>query len=558
MNSKLNDPENNLNSESNPSAAENPAENPAKEMQERAERAASEPTSGNAPGNTESVESPENSFEAQNAHLEKNAGENPESQNQGDGIPNSGIPGNGIPGNGIRNEIRDEGTPNGGIPNSPFPSGSNGGFDRPTPSYPPSAPPQSSGKNSKKGLVIALSVVSALLVLVLMLFAGTALHALLEEWNDRIESGKDPLEGIFDTSPSKDSSPSASPSPTPVASYDQNQWVNTENAGNENAIVRVAATCSPSIVTVNVTTATAKGSGSGVIWTGDGYIVTNNHVVEDAVSLYVTLENGDKYPATCIARDPETDLALLRIHVKGLLPVIQGNGSEVLVGETAIVIGNPLGTLANSVTSGIVSALARDITLDGTVMHLMQVTAAINPGNSGGGCFNAEGQLIGIVNSKKSATSVEGIGFAIPIETVKTTIGKMIEEDDSTLRKSLGITQCYEITKENYSNYSNATLISKMEELSGAPVYGLIVASDGMVDYAESDNTFAYGDLIKTIDGKEIRTLNEVNELLEGKEKGEELTVVVSRLVSQSYGFMQNKYSLQAVTLKIRVIEMYR
>ena len=153
---------------------------------------------------------------------------------------------------------------------------------------------------------------------------------------------------------------------------------------------------------------------------------------------------------------------------------------------------------------------------------------------------------------------MEEIGFAIPIETVKTTIGKMIEEDYSTLRKSLGITQCYEITKENYSNYSNATLISKMEELSGAPVYGLIVASDGMVDYAESDNTFAYGDLIKTIDGKEIRTLNEVNELLEGKEKGEELTVVVSRLVSQSYGFMQNKYSLQAVTLKIRVIEMYR
>ena len=545
MNSKLNDPENNLHSESNPSAAENPAENPAKEMQERAEGAASEPTSGNAPGNTESVESPENPFETQVAPPEKNAGENPESQNQGDGIP-----GGGIPGNETRNEIRDERTPNGGIPNSPFPSGSNGGFDRPTPSYPPSAPPQSSGKSSKKGLVIALSIVSALLVLVLMLFAGTAFHALLEEWNDRIESGKNPLEGIFDTSPSKDSSPSASPSPTPVASYDQNQWVNSENAGNENAIVRVAATCSPSVVTVNVTTATAKGSGSGVIWTSDGYIVTNNHVVEDAVSLYITLENGDKYPATCIARDPETDLALLRIHVKGLLPVTQGNGSEVLVGETAIVIGNPLGTLANSVTSGIVSALARDITLDGTVMHLMQVTAAINPGNSGGGCFNAEGQLIGIVNSKKSATSVEGIGFAIPIETVKTTIGKMIEEDDSTLRKSLGITQCYEITKENYSNYSNATLISKMEELSGSP--------DGMVDYAESDNTFAYGDLIKTIDGKEIRTLKEVNELLEGKEKGEELTVVVSRLVSQSYGFMQNKYSLQEVTLKIRVIEMYR
>lgn len=510
MNSQLNNSENNLHSESNPSSTESSVENSEKEKQKDTD-AAPEPISRNTPPNPGSTE---------------------------------GV----MPGNEVRNEE---------APNSPFSSGTNGCF-RPASSCPPSASLQSSGKSSKKGLIIALSIVSTLLALVLAAFAGTAFHALLEDWNEHGEPSRNPSNGILETSPSDDSSSAASPSPTPVTSYDQNQWVNTKNAGSENAIVRVAATCSPSVVTVNITTATSKGSGSGVIWTSDGYIVTNNHVVEEALSIYVTLENGDEYPATCISRDAETDLALLRIHVSGLLPVTQGDGNEVLVGETAIVIGNPLGTLANSVTSGIVSALARDITLDGTVMHLMQVTAAINPGNSGGGCFDANGKLIGIVNSKKSATSVEGIGFAIPIETVKTTIKKMIEEDDSTLRKSLGITQCYEITKDNYSNYSNATLISKMEELSGSPVYGLLVISDGMVDYVNSDNTFAYGDLIKTIDGKEIRTLSEVNELLESKEKGAKLTVVVSRLVSQSYGFMQTRYSIQEVTLQLRVIEMYR
>jgi serine protease Do len=173
------------------------------------------------------------------------------------------------------------------------------------------------------------------------------------------------------------------------------------------------------------------GAGSGVIISADGYIVTNNHVVEGASSITVRLANGEKYAASLIGTDSQTDLAIIKIEASGLALAVLGDSANLVVGEMSIAVGNPLGELGGTVTSGIISALDREITIDGETMSLLQTDAAINPGNSGGGLFNISGQLVGVVNAKSmsssSGTAVEGIGFAIPINTVKPVINNLIE-----------------------------------------------------------------------------------------------------------------------------------
>src|SRR5699024_342301 len=146
----------------------------------------------------------------------------------------------------------------------------------------------------------------------------------------------------------------------------------------------------------------SSGAGSGVILTQDGYIVTNHHVIEDANSITVRTRSGDEYNASLVGSDEQSDLAVLKIDATGLTPAVLGDSTTLEVGELAIAIGNPLGELGGSVTSGIISALDREMTIDGQTMTLLQTDAAVNPGNSGGGLFNANGDLIGIVNAKSS------------------------------------------------------------------------------------------------------------------------------------------------------------
>jgi serine protease Do len=160
----------------------------------------------------------------------------------------------------------------------------------------------------------------------------------------------------------------------------------------------------------------STGAGSGVIISEDGYIVTNDHVISGAQSIKVRLSNDQEYIATLIGSDRRTDLAVLKIDAEGLQPATMGHSSALQVGQTAIAIGNPLGKLGGTVTRGIVSGLKREINVEGSSMVLMQTDASINRGNSGGGLFDESGALIGIVNAKATGDSVEGIGFAIPIE----------------------------------------------------------------------------------------------------------------------------------------------
>ena len=171
----------------------------------------------------------------------------------------------------------------------------------------------------------------------------------------------------------------------------------------------------------------STGAGSGVIISSDGYIVTNDHVISGAQAIKVRLTGEQEFEATLIGTDSRTDLAVLKIDAEGLQPAIFGHSSDLLVGQTSIAIGNPLGELGGTVTAGIISALDREITIDGETMSLLQTDAAVNPGNSGGGLFNLYGELIGVVNAKSSGSEIEGLGFAIPIDTAKIVIEQLIE-----------------------------------------------------------------------------------------------------------------------------------
>ena len=184
-------------------------------------------------------------------------------------------------------------------------------------------------------------------------------------------------------------------------------------------------------------------SGSGFIYTADGYIVTNQHVVANASSINVTLYNGDTYPATLVGSDSDYDVAVLKIDAKDLPAVTLGSSTDVNVGDTVLAIGNPLGELTFSMSQGIVSCVNRAINVEGTPFNMIQVDASINPGNSGGPLMNLYGEVVGIVSAKYSSyanTTVEGLGFAIPINDVQSIIKDIIENGSVGNKAYMAIT----------------------------------------------------------------------------------------------------------------------
>ena len=207
-------------------------------------------------------------------------------------------------------------------------------------------------------------------------------------------------------------------------------------SGTELTAADIASMTANSVVEITTETVTTdswmqqyvtNGAGSGVIISQDGYIVTNNHVIDGANKITVRLKSGTTYTATLVGTDSETDVAMLKIKATGLTPAVIGDSDSLKVGDTAIAIGNPLGQLGGTVTEGIISALDRELVIDGKTMRLMQTDAAINPGNSGGGLFNDQGELIGIVVAKSSGSDVEGLGFAIPVNTAKTVAAELTQ-----------------------------------------------------------------------------------------------------------------------------------
>lgn len=257
-----------------------------------------------------------------------------------------------------------------------------------------------------------------------------------------------------------------------------------------------------------------EGAGSGVIISTDGYIVTNNHVIEGSRKITVTLKNGESYQANLIGRDDETDLAVLKIAANGLTPVVYGDSSNLQVGDLSVIIGNPLGNLGGTVTAGIVSALDRSITIDGKNMTLLQTDASINPGNSGGGMFNDNGELVGIVVAKSSGSDVEGLGFAIPVNKVRKIAQELADYGYVRGRVDTGMTFIDLTSMRNAIFY-------------GVQNLGIYVKS---VDTELAGSCgFKSGDMIYYVDDKQIQTAEDLTNAFDGYEVGDSVEITVIR-----------------------------
>lgn len=237
-------------------------------------------------------------------------------------------------------------------------------------------------------------------------------------------------------SPSKTVIYQAPNTSTPLNASDKGLSIQEIAARNLNSVVEIQTEDVSGFLNQ---TYVQQGAGSGVIFSEDGYIITNNHVIDNASQITVKLHNGESYTATLVGKDSKTDLAVLKIEATGLISATLGDSDAVNVGDVVVAIGNPLGQLGGSVTDGIISALNRSITLSNETMNLLQTNAQVSPGNSGGGLFDGNGNLIGIVVAKSNAADTEGIGFVIPINDVKKVVEEIITHGYVTSRPALGI-----------------------------------------------------------------------------------------------------------------------
>ncbi len=257
-----------------------------------------------------------------------------------------------------------------------------------------------------------------------------------------------------------------------------------------------------------------SGAGSGVIISADGLIITNNHVVSGANAITVTTTDGTEYIAKVIGTDADSDIAVIKVEATDLPFALMGDSDTLVVGQEVLAVGNPLGELGGTVTNGIVSALSRDVRIDGTEMTLIQTNAAVNPGNSGGGLFNLYGELVGIVNAKSSTTSsgtsVEGIGFAIPANTAVKVTEELINYGYVRGKVMLGITYVDVDTSYEAMYYRVSAL-------------GVYIATSEYTDELKP------GDRIVAVDGTEVTYGAEVKAAIKDRAVGDEITVTVVR-----------------------------
>ncbi len=288
-------------------------------------------------------------------------------------------------------------------------------------------------------------------------------------------------------------------------------------------VVEIARKVGPAVVGINTKVqqqtifgmpTTTTGSGSGIILSADGYIVTNNHVIEGASEITILLSDGTELPAKLIGSDARTDLAVLKMEGNNFPYATLGNSSELQVGELAVAIGNPLGNeLAGSVTGGYISALNRSITVDDQKFNLIQTDAAINPGNSGGALVNNYGEVIGINSVKMSASGVEGIGFAIPIDEAKPIIEDLKNDGYVKGRPVIGIAG-RNVTRQDSEYY-------------GIPV-GIYVLE--LTPYSAAEKAgIKTGDVITEVDGVKVETIDELNAEKEKHKAGDSVTLTVLR-----------------------------
>ena len=302
--------------------------------------------------------------------------------------------------------------------------------------------------------------------------------------------------------------------------------VSNEKDGSGLTVAEAAAKAAPSTVEIQTEitqqsygmfggTYTTNAAGSGVIISKDGYIVTNNHVIDGAQKITVKTSDGTEYDAKLIGTDAKSDIAVLKVDANDLTPATLGDSSKISVGDTAIAIGNPLGTLGGTVTDGIISATSRELVVNNESMKLIQTNATINSGNSGGGLFDGNGNLIGIVQSKDSGTSssgatIEGIGFAIPVNDAMEVAEQLIKNGKVTDRATLGVYLQTLTTQQG--NYTPGVYVTNVIDGSGAQAAGLK----------------AY-DKIVGADGKEVSSYPDLSAILKTKKPGDTVDLTIDR-----------------------------
>jgi len=263
-----------------------------------------------------------------------------------------------------------------------------------------------------------------------------------------------------------------------------------------------------------------QGAGSGVIVTKDGYIITCHHVISGASKITVTLENGKEYKAEVIGSDTENDIAVIKIKAKGLTPATYGDSSKLEVGDQVVAIGNPLGSLSGTATTGIISALNRNLTIEDMTLNLFQTDASINPGNSGGGMFDQAGNLIGIVEAKSTGSDIDGLGFATPINKAAKIAKKIIKSGGSIGDNSL---------KDTPDAVIGVMVREVAEDLAQQYGYshgGLLVQS--ITNPAARMAGLSEGDIIYKADGKTISKQEDLTKVLAKKKVGDKVKLSVA------------------------------
>ena len=304
--------------------------------------------------------------------------------------------------------------------------------------------------------------------------------------------------------------------------------VNTVDGKNAMSDAEVYAAGVNSVVSINVTGTSGTNffgqavqtasAGSGFILTKDGYIVTNYHVVKDGETVKVTLYSGDEYEAKYVGGDEDYDIAVIKVEAADLQPVTLGDSGSLNVGDHVLAIGNPLGELTFSMSGGMVSCVNRAINVDGTPFNMIQTDASINPGNSGGPLFNQYGEVVGIVSAKYSSTgneSVEGLGFAIPINDVFAMIQDIMTNGYVTNKPYLGVT-AGTMTEQMAAQY-------RYDITSGVFIYS--VEEDSAADQAG----LKMGDVITKVDDTAITSMEDLTVAKKQYSAGDTCTLTVYR-----------------------------
>lgn len=290
--------------------------------------------------------------------------------------------------------------------------------------------------------------------------------------------------------------------------------------GDSLSMKDVSAMVQPSVVVITTEKVTTgglwgqyveSGAGSGVVMSNDGYIITNNHVVEGATNVLVTTSDGTEYTGTVVGSDSQSDIAVVKVDASGLKPAVMGDSDSLAVGEEVLAVGNPLGNLGGTVTNGIISALNRTINVEGRTMTLIQTNAAVSPGNSGGGLFNMAGQLVGIVNAKSNGENAEGLGFAIPVNTARQVAQELVENGYVTGRPALGVTV---ISGEQAAQY-----------FGGTGVYIVSITEGGAAETAGLKS----GDRIVSVDGQLVESTTDLTNILSEHTVGDTVELQISR-----------------------------